>query len=602
MFRALFVAVAVLCAAGAALAEKRTAFVVGNSRYLHAAGLANPANDAALVAETLEGLGFEVTLATDLTRAGMAARLAEFLAGNEGADLTVFYYAGHGMQFEGQNYLLGTDAALRSQFDVQGEALALDQVVAQLEAKSRAALVFVDACRDNPLADAFYTQNYSPTRALAARGLAPVTRRYQGAMLMFAASPGEVAYDGAGGNSPFTEALARHLPTENVEVLTLMKRVIRDVKADTEDRQTPMVTNDLALEVYLNLGEGGEGAAIAAAQEEAIFEAALAINTERAWDVYLRRFPGGAMREMALAAREELVAEVLAGAPGSRVAESGRVTVSREAAASAERSLGLGRDDARAVQAALNARGYDAGPEDGVIGTRTRRAIADFQQAAGLPSTGVVTQGTAEALGLALDEPEESDRVIHASRNARRYDPAQLALIEDDQRLLKAARALDGKEFVYGFYEGRLYLGVLNWTWEPYEVAEKIAEAAGGHLATLTSPAENDFAFELVRHDQRFWKGHSTRSDTTRFGPTFGLYQLDGSREPDGGWRWITGEPLDYANWLPGSPINANGNSSYGAFIWDIWGQNTRPDGKTFAAPTWHDFSHATPSLLIEIE
>lgn len=601
MLRVLVLACVMALSSLPALAEKRTAFIVGNAAYTNALPLANPVNDARLLAATLEGLGFDVTLASDLTRVGLAAEFSAFLDRTMGADVTLFYYAGHGMQFEGRNYLLGTDAALRSAFDVQSEALPLDRIVQMLEEKARAALVFVDACRDNPLATQFYSQNFSPTRALATRGLAPMSERFQGSMLMFAASPGQVAYDGDLGNSPFTQALAKHLPTENVEILTLMKRVIRDVKAETEDKQVPTVTNDLALEVYLNLGEGGEGAALAAVQEEAVFEAALAINSERAWDIYLKRFPSGAMRDLAVAAREDLTAEALAGAPGSVVSDTGRIIVAREAAAAAERSLGLSPNNALAVQAALNARGYDAGSEDGVFGKRTRRAIADFQAAAGLPSTGVVTKGTAKALGIVLTEFEESDREIYVSKNARRYDPSQLALIEDDSRLIKAARVLDGKEFVYGFFEGRLYVGLLNWTWEEYEVAEKIAEDVGGYLATLTSEDENAFVFELVRYDRRFWKGHSTRSDTTTFGPTFGLFQIDGAREPDGGWQWVTGEPMTFTNWLPGSPINANGNSSYGAFIWDIWGRNLRPDG-TFAAPTWHDFSHATPSLLIEIE
>lgn len=565
MFRFLVFAFVLLLGALPSLAEKRTAFIVGNADYANAGPLANPVNDARLVAETLEGLGFEVTLATDLTRAGLASEFSAFLDRTEGADVTLFYYAGHGMQFEGQNYLLGVDAALRSAFDVQSEALPLNRIVQMLEERARAALVFIDACRDNPLATEFYTQNFSPTRALATRGLAPMAGRFQGSMLMFAASPGQVAYDGASGNSPFTAALAKHLPTENVEILTLMKRVIRDVKADTEDKQVPTVTNDLALEVYLNLAAGGEGAAIAAAQEEAIFEAALAINTERAWDIYLKRYPAGSMRDLALTAREELTAAALAGAPGSVVAESGQITVAREAAASAEQSLGLSKEDAQAVQAALNARGYDAGPEDSVIGTRTRRAIADFQAAAGLPSTGVVTAGTAEALNIELDVAETSSVPIVSSSNARRYDPKTLALLETDPRLLKAATALAGKEFVYGFFEDRLFIGVLTWCCARIDGANALAKRSGGHLATLTTPEENDFVFRLVKDDKRFWRDNG---DNSYVGPTFGLQQTEGAREPDGGWGWVTGEPADWIPWFPSQPNNSGeGQAVMAAFF-----------------------------------
>jgi hypothetical protein len=601
MLRVVLLACVVLLLAFPALAEKRTAFVVGNADYSNAAPLANPVSDARLMAGTLEKLGFDVTLAVDLTRAELTAEFSDFLNRTVGADVTLFYYAGHGMQFEGRNYLLGTDAALKSAFDVQSEALPLDRIVQMLEEKARAALVFIDACRDNPLATDFYTQNFSPTRALSARGLAPMVGRFQGAMLMFAASPGQVAYDGETANSPFTEALARHLPTENVEILTLMKRVIRDVKSDTENKQTPTVTNDLALEVYLNLGAGGQGAAIAATQEEAIFEAALAINTERAWDIYLQRFPVGSMRELALAAREELTAEVLASAPGSFVANNGRVAVARDTAAITESLLGLSRDEARAAQAALNSRGYDAGPEDGVIGQRTRRAIADFQAAFNLPSTGVITRGTAEALGIALVAPEQSDRVIYASRDARKYDPAQLALIESDKRLLNAARVLRGKELVYGFFDGRLYIAVLIWGHMDWEGAVALSEAAGGHLVTITSAEENGFVFDLVARDDRFWQQFSVGTRLNEaVGPHIGLYQPPGSREPAGGWRWVTNEPLTYTNWKPGNLDNYAGREHLATFY------NNQPfkgvSAKTSPSPQWNDIHTSIRSLIIEID
>lgn len=601
MLRAFIIVCLLTFGALPAIAEKRTAFVVGNANYANAFPLENPVSDAHLVAETLGGLGFDVTLATDLKRSELAAQFSAFLNETKGADLTLFYYAGHGMQFEGRNYLLGTDAALQSTFDVQSEALPLDRIVKMLEEKSRAALVFIDACRDNPLATDFYTQNYSPTRALTTHGLAPMTGRFQGSMLMFAASPGQVAYDGTSGNSPFTEALARHLPTENVEILTLMKRVIRDVKAETEDKQVPTVTNDLALEVYLNLGEDNQGGVIAAAQEEAIFEAALAINTERAWDIYLKRFPRGSMRDLALAAREELTAQVLAQAPGGVVSDSGRVTVLRETAAAAERTLGLSTEDARTVQAALNARGYNAGSEDGVIGQRMRRAIADFQAAAKLPSTGVVTRGTAEALGVTLTVPEESDRVVYASKDARRYDPKQLALIETDERLLNAVRVLSGKDLVYGFFDGRVYVAVLIWGHMDWDDALALSNAAGGHLVTLASPAENSFVFNLISEDDRFWlQTNSGTRLSESVGPHIGLFQPPGSREPAGGWRWVTDEPLNYTNWMPNNLDNYADREHRATYY------NNEPyragAGKTPPSPQWNDIDINVRSIIIEIE
>lgn len=237
--------------ASPAFAESRAAFIVGNSHYENTRPLPNPTRDADLVASTLRALNFDVSLHHDLTRAGFAEALSDFLNENADVDVTFFYYAGHGIQFDGDNYLLGTDASLRSEFDIASETIALNDVVEVLERRSKAALVFVDACRDNPLARSFFQANFPQTRSVDTRGLAPMQSTFDGTMLVFAASPGQVAYDGDGSNSPFTLALARHLPAENVEVLSLMKRVIRDVRNLTGGLQNPTVTNDLSTDVYL---------------------------------------------------------------------------------------------------------------------------------------------------------------------------------------------------------------------------------------------------------------------------------------------------------------------------------------------------------------
>ena len=187
---------------GASFAETRVAFVVGNSNYDHASLLANPVSDAALVAKTLSGIGFDVTSHTNLTRQGFANAFAAFLRDTRDADVTVFYFAGHGMQFDGENYLIGIDAELATEFDIEGETISLKRIVETLQRNSKAALVFVDACRDNPLSASFYRRNYSETRALTTRGLARVNTPLDGSMLLFAAAPGQVAFDGGGVDAP----------------------------------------------------------------------------------------------------------------------------------------------------------------------------------------------------------------------------------------------------------------------------------------------------------------------------------------------------------------------------------------------------------------
>ncbi|MEJ8560139.1 caspase family protein [Yoonia sp. GPGPB17] len=237
--------------ATAAIADGRYAFIVGNSNYENAAALDNPVNDARLISASLASVGFEVTTHIDLGRSEFGRALSEFLSASDGADEVVFYFAGHGMQFDGENYLLATDASLASEFDVMAESISLEQVSVALSRVSDSVLIFIDACRDNPIATRFYAENFPQTRSVEKQGLAPITSNQSGTMQFFAASPGEVAYDGVGANSPFSLALARHLPTPGVEVLTLTKRVIADVRVLTNGRQSPTVTNDISREIYL---------------------------------------------------------------------------------------------------------------------------------------------------------------------------------------------------------------------------------------------------------------------------------------------------------------------------------------------------------------
>jgi hypothetical protein len=589
-------------------AETRAAFLVGNADYDHAPALDNPIRDTALLARTLDDLGFAISRHENLSRDEIARELVTFLRAHEAADVTLFYFAGHGLQYEGKNYLVGSEARLASEFDVEAEALDLDRVIRQLERRSRAALVFVDACRDNPLADRFYRENFSATRALSTRGLAPLNGAYQGAMTVFAASPGQVAYDGTQGNSPFALALTRHLPTENLEVLSLMKRVIADVRTATGGEQVPVVMNDLTAEIYLRLGSGDAGAALALQQEEALFEAALEIASLRAWDIYLSRYPEGHFRDMALAARELLQADTLAEEAGVDVAELTPARITRESAAAVEAGLGLSQEDSRAVQAALNRLGYDAGPEDGVLGRRSRQALASYQLVVGLPATGVVTRGTAERLGLALARAESAEGPVVSSRDARRYDPETLATIESDKRLIAAALALKGYEFVYGFYDGRLYMAVNLWKGLPWTEAVAFAEKAGGHLVTLTSAEENRFVLDLVKHDDRFWTVSEGQNDgivvPATAGPAIGLYQPEGAREPRGGWRWVTGEPLDYTDWIPGQPNNWDGVEHYANYQSDghMKGNSGTPGPGWRDRAGWDDLPGGRPSLIIEIE
>jgi hypothetical protein len=581
-------------------AQNRVAFLVGNSDYQHATPLRNPTRDVSLIGETLKKLDFKVAMHKDLTRSQIGKELGSFLKENKGADVTLFYFAGHGMQYENQNFLLGVDAKLESEFDIETEALDLQRVLRQLKKSSKASLVFVDACRDNPLADEFYRSNFSETRALRTRGLAPLKSAYNGAMITFSAAPGQVAFDGDD-NSPFAASLARHLPSENVEVLSLMKRVIRDVKSESGNKQVPMVSNDLTTEIYLKLGSDGAGSSIAYQQEETMFNAAIAIQNTRAWDLYFDKFPNGFFRDLALIEQERLQLASVAKETGIDI-ESAKpeqiVALKRTVDEKSEIKLGLTKDDAKLIQEALNTRGYNAGVVDGAIGRGTRKAIADFQAAVNLPSTGVVTPATAQALQVELSNAESSNIAIVSSTNARKYDPKQIELIEDDPRLIKAAKALRPYEYVYGYHEGHLYIAVQIWRLMQLDEAKRIAENAGGYLASLNSRTENQFVYDLIRHDQRFWKISSNGHGI--YGPSFGLFQPNGSVEPKGGWQWTSGEELKYQNWVKGEPSNSNNNEYLVSFNNDTYPGSH--GGKFLPAPTWGDLPHTERSLIIEID
>ena len=198
-------------------------------------------------------------------------------------------------------------------------------------------------------------------------------------------------------------------------------------------------------------------------------------------------------------------------------------------------------------------------------------------------------------------EPEQSGRVVYASKNARKYDPAQLALIEDDDRLLRAARMLNGVEFNYGFYGGRLYIAALQWGRRDWEEASRWASELGGYLATLTTQEENTFVFDLIGSDQRFWQ----RNDEYRsfYGPGFGFKQHDNAAEPSGGWFWINNEPTKWKNWMRDEPSNSRGDEHWAGFHHYFESRGAMRFDRI--KPTWGDFSNdqgAYRGFVIEFE
>lgn len=225
--------------------ERRIALVIGNSRYQNVPALRNPANDASLVAETLKQVGFsKVNLAFDLGKEALLAELQDFAKQSENADWAMVYYAGHGMQVGGINYLIPIDARLAVDRDIQFEAIPLEQVLNAAERAKQLRLVIMDACRDNPFASQMKRTLSVATRS-GARGLVPVEPD-AGTLVVFSAKDGETSMDGDGADSPFTTAFVKNMRVPSLEIRRLFDLVRDDVLEATGRRQRPFTYGSLS--------------------------------------------------------------------------------------------------------------------------------------------------------------------------------------------------------------------------------------------------------------------------------------------------------------------------------------------------------------------
>lgn len=259
----LLLAVALVTAGGIAhaRAESRVALVIGNSAYSHASPLTNPANDAADVARAFTATGFRVTLGLDLDKRAFDIKLREFSRALATADVAAVFYAGHALQIGGVNYLVPIDAQLESERDLEFETVRLDVVLNQMEIgrEKKTNIVFLDACRDNPLARNL-VRSMGTRSASVGRGLAQVQSGV-GTFISYATQPGNVALDGEGRNSPFSAALVKRIAGEGRDLNALMIQVRNDVIAATGGRQIPWDHSALTGEFYFKPGAGPSAAA-----------------------------------------------------------------------------------------------------------------------------------------------------------------------------------------------------------------------------------------------------------------------------------------------------------------------------------------------------
>lgn len=300
-FGALAAAIVLLATVADAGAKpgSRIALVIGNGAYHHVSRLTNPLNDANDVGEALERLGFSIRKVTDGGYDDMRKALLEFSRAARGAEMAVIYFAGHGIEVAGENWLIPIDAELKSDIDVDHEAVGLKGVMSLVAVASQLGLVILDACRNNPFAAKM--QRTIRVRSVA-RGLAAVEPTGN-VLVAYAAREGTTAADGDGRNSPFTGSLLRHIETPGLELNFLFRNVRDDVIRSTNREQQPFVYGSLSKDaIYLKPP---------AADAEATrrdYEFAARIGTRDVWEVFLSTHPKGLYSDFARAALAKIAA------------------------------------------------------------------------------------------------------------------------------------------------------------------------------------------------------------------------------------------------------------------------------------------------------
>ncbi|TIO99973.1 MAG: hypothetical protein E5X72_32020 [Mesorhizobium sp.] len=459
--------------------SKRVALVIGNSKYVNAVALPNPANDARLIASTLRNAGFEVIEGVDQDNAGMHSLISKFTEESYNADLAVIYYAGHGMQVDGRNYLIPVDAELTSPAYLKTRTVQIDEFMAALPADPAVGIIILDACRDNPLARTLAAA-LPKSRSLGA-GLAPVDAKADGmgtggVLIAYATDPGAIAFDGNGVDSPYSLALAKHLTEPGVEIQSALTRVRGEVTEATQGRQRPWHNASLGREVFLGkpVAPAASPAATLAPDaakatatpapvaseppswevEQRLWDEASKKNAIPYYEAYLDQFPNGRFATVAKLNIDQLKdpaagkqvaalgADDASANPGSAVRTSVGITDEMrktQGTELTESAIGLDRNGRIDLQLRIEALGNELGQVDGNIGPRTRQAIGVWQGKNGLPSTTYLTREQLALLVIQTDPMMDAVRARNAADQARAA-PAKKQIVQKTRTLNPVAQ------------------------------------------------------------------------------------------------------------------------------------------------------------------
>ena len=390
---------------------KRVALVIGNNDYRNVSALANPGNDAADVSVSFERLGFDVLTVRNGTYDAMRKGFLEFARRARGSEIAIVFFAGHGMEVGGENYLIPVDAELKADVDVDHEAIALKSVMPLVENASQLGLVILDACRNNPFSAKM--QRTVRTRAVS-RGLAAVEPTGN-VLIAFAAREGTTAADGQGRNSPFTASLLKHLETPGLEINFLFRNVRDDVLQATRKEQWPFVYGSLSKEaIYLKAAlpvVAPPPVVQGPAADEVVWNLVKDSRDPGQFTRFVSEFPKSAHRAEA----ERRLAALKAAQDAERVA----------AAAAAQSAAAAGRAElARSLQLELKRVGCYDDPVSGEFGAPARDALNRFAKFAAvtIAKSDEVSSETLSVirrfdrricpLACSADEKAEGDRCV----------------------------------------------------------------------------------------------------------------------------------------------------------------------------------------------
>jgi hypothetical protein len=363
-----------------AMANKRVALVMGNSAYQNVNRLANPANDSEAMSAILKKAGFDIVdLKRDLNVNEMRRALRDFSDSVRDADVAIVYFAGHGIEINGNNYLIPVDAVLERDIDAFDEAIPLDRILTVVEPAKQLRLVILDACRDNPFSKTM--KRMVGSRAIG-RGLAKVEPESPNTLIAFAAKAGSTASDGDSKNSPFTAALVKYLPTPGLDLRRAFGYARDDVLKATNNKQEPFIYGSL----------GGDDVALVPAPDKttadgplddsrlelAFWESIKNDKNPELFQAYLNRYPHGVFADIATINLQQQKTAALESAtveqPNDKIQLSDPVSLHE-------------------VRERLYELNFDPGPFDGPVSAATHQSVREFEQANKLASTGELTQG-----------------------------------------------------------------------------------------------------------------------------------------------------------------------------------------------------------------